>query len=185
MNIFYLHENPVVSAQMQCDKHVTKMTTESAQMLSTVHRMLDGKPYRAPSKSGKRMIKKWDHPTLDNVLYTSVHPYHPCTTWTMLTDNNYLWHYDHFIALSQEYEYRYGREHLSYTKLKDILVEMPKNIPSGPLTPVALAMKENPECVNESDPLGSYRNFYQTKQHRFKMVWSKRPVPNWFQYECA
>jgi hypothetical protein len=42
MNIFILHEDPVVAAQMQCDKHVPKMVVESAQMLSTAHRMLDG-----------------------------------------------------------------------------------------------------------------------------------------------
>ena len=42
MNIFYLDKNPVVAAQMQCDKHVVKMILESAQMLSTAHRVLDG-----------------------------------------------------------------------------------------------------------------------------------------------
>ena len=43
MNIFYLHEDPQVSAKMHCDKHVVKMIIEYAQMLSTAHRMLDGK----------------------------------------------------------------------------------------------------------------------------------------------
>ena len=42
MNIFVLHDDPVLAAQDQCDKHVVKMIVESAQMLSTVHRMLDG-----------------------------------------------------------------------------------------------------------------------------------------------
>ena len=42
MNIFYLHEDPQVSAKMHCDKHVVKMILESAQMLSTAHRVLDG-----------------------------------------------------------------------------------------------------------------------------------------------
>ena len=41
MNIFVLNENPVIAAQEQCDKHVVKMIVESAQMLSTAHRMLD------------------------------------------------------------------------------------------------------------------------------------------------
>ena len=39
MNIFYLHENPVTAAEMSCDKHVTKMILESAQLLSTCHRV--------------------------------------------------------------------------------------------------------------------------------------------------
>ena len=42
MNIFYLDKDPVVAAQMSCDKHVVKMILESAQMLCTVKRVLDG-----------------------------------------------------------------------------------------------------------------------------------------------
>ena len=57
MNIFVLDMNPVTAAQMQCDKHVVKMIVESAQMLSTAHRMIDGYLEKRPSKSGKRMVK--------------------------------------------------------------------------------------------------------------------------------
>jgi hypothetical protein len=46
MNIFILDKDPVLAAQLQCDKHVVKMIVESAQMLSTAHRMLDGKILR-------------------------------------------------------------------------------------------------------------------------------------------
>lgn len=183
MNIFYLHENPVIAAQLQCDKHVCKMPTESAQMLSSVHRMVDGEIYRAPSKSGRTMIRKWSHPSHDDVLYGAVHTNHPCTVWTRETIGNYLWHYEHFVALCKEYEYRYGREHLSYTKLNDILKKPPKNIPLGEMTKIPLAMKTNPECINESDPVGSYRSFYQTKQRRFKMNWTKRSIPEWFKIQ--
>ena len=45
MNIFYLDRDPVIAAQMMCDKHVVKMILESAQMLSTAHRVLDGDEY--------------------------------------------------------------------------------------------------------------------------------------------
>ena len=43
MNIFVLDDNPITAAKQHCDKHVVKMIIESAQMLSTAHRMLDGK----------------------------------------------------------------------------------------------------------------------------------------------
>ena len=56
MNIFILHEDPVVAAQMLCDRHVPKMIVESAQMLSTAHRLLDGIPEKRPSKSGKTIM---------------------------------------------------------------------------------------------------------------------------------
>lgn len=182
MNIFYLHPNPVIAAQMQCNKHICKMPTESAQMLSTAHRVLDGDMYLGSSKSGKRTVKKWSHREHDNVLYNVVHLNHPCTVWTMQSDSNYNWHYEHFVALCEEYKYRYGRRHLSDEKLRDILATPPANIPLGPLTDMPLAMKSNPECMNESDPVASYRAYYKTKQDRFKMQWSKRDIPDWFFY---
>ena len=62
MNIFKLDDDPVISAQEQCDKHVVKMPTESAQMLSTAHRILDGYTEKRLSVSGKSMITYWVHP---------------------------------------------------------------------------------------------------------------------------
>jgi len=183
MNIFILDENPVLAAQLQCDKHVVKMIVESAQMLSTAHRMLDGVKTKRPSKSGKTMVTYYEHPNsnLEHTLYKAVHFGHPCTVWTMESITNYHWHYRHFIALCKEYEYRYGKEHATYGLLKDVLKEQPANIPINTLTPFKLAMGAAPDCINENDPVGSYRAFYQTKQDRFKMVWSKREVPEWFE----
>ena len=43
MNIFILDKNPIKAAREHCDKHVVKMIVESGQMLSTAHRLLDGK----------------------------------------------------------------------------------------------------------------------------------------------
>ena len=59
MNIFILDEDPRKAAQMVCDKHVNKMIIESAQMMSTVHRMLDGEAYRAKSASGTQFSKRF------------------------------------------------------------------------------------------------------------------------------
>ena len=108
MNIFILNNDPVRAAQAQCDKHIVKMPLESAQMLSTAHRILDGTETKRPSKSGKTMVKYW---TLDNlyedVMYSVAHRGHPCTVWSMETNANYNWHYEHFVALCDEYKYRY------------------------------------------------------------------------------
>jgi len=184
MNIFVLSENPIESAQMLCDKHSAgKMVVESAQMLSTAHRMLDGVQRRVPSKSGKSQVKSWAHPDscLDSILYKAVHTGHPCTVWTMKTSSNYAWHYSHFVALCEEYTFRYGKVHATDKLLRDALHNPPRNIKQGGLTPFALAMKSNPECMHLDAPVRSYREYYQTKQARFKMVWTKRPVPEWFQ----
>ena len=92
MNLFILDKDPIKAAQLQCDKHVVKMIVESAQMLSTAHRMLDGIETRRRSKSGKTMSKYWELPDdRESVLYKAVHMGHPCTVWTMQNDNNYQW----------------------------------------------------------------------------------------------
>jgi len=181
MNIFILDRDPVKAAQMLCNKHIPKMVVESAQMLSTAHRILDGTEQKRRSKSGKSMVKYWEHPNqfLEDNLYKVAHANHPCTRWTMESNNNYNWHYVHFVALCDEYKYRYGKIHLTDSKLRDILKTPPKNIPVGYLTQQPLAMKSNPECMFD-DVVESYRAYYMTKQDRFNMVWTKREEPEWF-----
>lgn len=182
MNVFILDKDPVMSARLQCDKHIVKMIVESAQMLSTAHRMLDGSLERRPSKSGKSIVKYWRMPDWrENTLYKAVHMHHPCTVWTMKSNNNYNWHWVHFTALCDEYKYRYEKVHATDKLLRDVLKALPKNIPVGHMTPQPLAMKSNPECMDPNNIVESYRKFYQTKQHRFKMAWTKREVPEWFE----
>ena len=45
MNIFFLDKDPRECARQHCDKHVVKMVIETAQLLSTAHRLLDGKQW--------------------------------------------------------------------------------------------------------------------------------------------
>lgn len=182
MNLFILDKDPVKAAQLQCDKHVVKMIVESAQMLSTAHRMLDGIFERRPSKSGKTMSKYWRLPdSREDTFYKAVHMHHPCTVWTTQSNNNYNWHWVHFAALCDEYTYRYEKVHSTDKLLRKALSKPPQNIPFGNLTQQPLAMTSNPECMHPNDVVRSYREFYQTKQTRFKMVWSKREVPEWFE----
>jgi len=183
MNIFILDNDPVKAAQLQCDKHIPKMVVESGQMLSTVHRMLDGTIEMRPSKSGKRIVKYWKLDGYkENILYKAVHMNHPCTVWSRENASNYDWHYKHFIALCDEYTYRYGKVHATETKLAMVLRNPPKNIEyTDRKSPFRLAMGSNPECMFE-DAVRSYRAFYQTKQERFAMKWTKRNVPEWFNY---
>ena len=182
MNIFILDRDPVKAAQLQCDKHVVKMIVESAQMLSTAHRMLDGYVEKRPSKSGKRMINYWVHPDpkMESILYKAVHHNHPSTVWTMETCENYAWHYEHFVALCDEYKYRYGKTHSTDTLLRDVLIDVPDNITMMEQTPFKLAMADYPECIALGDPVKAYRAFYQTKQARFRMSWTNRNIPHWF-----
>ena len=182
MNIFILDEDPRIAASMHCDKHVPKMVVESAQMLSTAHRMLDGVETKKRSRSGKTMSKYYLlGDTREHHLYNAVHFNHPCTIWSRESAQNYLWHYELFIALCDEYTKRYGKIHLTDRSLREHLKVTPNNIPDIEMTPFRLAMKSNPECMDESDPVESYRKFYMTKQERFKMEWKNAQTPHWFQ----
>lgn len=189
MNIFPIERteltlipDPVESARSQCNKHVVKMPLESAQMLCTAHRLLDGEIVKVENKRGKLVDYNY-HREYDDILYRVAHKSHPCTLWTMETVANYMWHYKHFTALCDEYTYRYGKVHLSDTKLRQILKQPPKAIPQGDMTEFALAMSNNPECIIEGDAIQSYRNYYMSKQSKFDMVWSKRDVPVWFKLQ--
>ena len=182
MNIFVLDENPAVSAQMMCDKHIPKMIVEAAQMLSTAHRMLDGYSEKRLSKSGKRMINYWVHRNnnLEASLYKAVHHGHPCTKWTMESKANYDWHYEHFVALCDEFKYRFGKPHMTSDKLTETLQRAPDNISDITMTPFAQAMSHYPECIVEGDPVQAYRNYYHTAKPFAK--WAKgRAAPSWWE----
>jgi hypothetical protein len=180
MNIFVTDMCPVISAQNLCDKHVPKMIVESGQMLSTAHRMLDGIPERRPSKSGKTMQQYYTFgDSRDELYYAAVHKYHPCTTWTLESKQNYEWHYKHFVAMADEYEYRRNRVHATYRKLGNLLANTPKNIPNKGLTEFAQAMSHYPTCKVEGDPVQAYRNYYHEAKPFAKWEW-KRPAPNWW-----
>ena len=176
MNIFVLNENPIIAARQHCDKHVVKMILESAQMLSTAHRILDGKEDKRLSKSGKRMVPYWElSDEREHKLYKAVHMKHPCTIWSMESNENYHWHWRLFNALCDEYIYRYKKVHKTDYLLRGALLQEPKNIPQGPMTPFKLAMFE--DCKGP-DPVDSYRTYYHRKE--FKMVWTGREFPKWY-----
>ena len=64
--------------------------------------------------------------------------------------------------------------------LAKVLKRLPTNIKKSHMTPFALAMGAEPDCIDHDDCIGSYQNFYQTKQKRFAMKWTKRNTPHWF-----
>ena len=111
MNIFELHEDPIQCAIMHCDKHVVKMPTEYAQMLSTAHRLIDGEMYVGKSKTG-RNVKRWRlDDDRENNIFLAAHTKHPDTVWVMETKSNYMKLFNLYKAVLEEYTYRYGKIH--------------------------------------------------------------------------
>ena len=175
MNIFALHQSPRTAALQHCDKHVTKMCVEYAQLLSTAHRIVDGF-LDIDYSSGRKVSKYIFGDERDSKFYKSTHPKHPSTIWARQSKQNYLWLYELWVALSEEYTHRYGKEHMSYTKLKDVLSKAPDNIPNIGLTAVLQAM---PDQYKSDDHVEAYRNYYKGDKQGFAK-WTNRNIPKWF-----
>ena len=183
MNIFYLDKDPIVAARMSCDKHVCKMIIESAQMLSTAHRILDGEEYTDKTKNGRK-IKRWrlKNSNEEAVIYKASHIKHPSTVWVMQSAYNYRWLYLHMLELNEEFKKRYNhtQDHMTIRKLKDILNHPPKNISLGQIgTDPTPAMPD--ECKIPGDVVGSYRKYYIMKKKEFATWKSPAKIPDWYQ----
>lgn len=161
------------------DRHVVKMILETAQLLSTAHRVLDGTEVRLLlEKDGKTRKKKvWvlgDH--RNDVLYNATHINHPSAIWARQSVENYNWLVEHLFALSDEYTYRYGKRHKTMDKLGYEIQAPPFNLKDWDHTPMPSCMAE--EYIVSKDPVTNYRNYYKlgkTKIH----TWKKRKPPEW------
>ena len=160
----FFNHSPITSAEAQPDKMPVKMPLETAQMLCTAHRELDG--------------DEW----ADEVgLYKRAYWNHPCTIWARECSQNYSWLYAHFLALGMEYTFRYGKEHASVVKLAKPLMQFPKNIKQGEMTPLAQAM---PDEYKHEDPIVAYRRYVINEKHYAK--WEKgRSKPKWWNKNYA
>ena len=88
MNIFYVDQSPVLAAQALADKHVVKMILESAQILSTAHRVLDGA--KIVIKKNNRKHTSWKLlNNRDTVLCQATHVNHPSCVWARESTHNY------------------------------------------------------------------------------------------------
>jgi len=176
LNIFFVDSDPVVAAQSLVDKHVVKMILESAQLLSTAHRLLDGEEFEGKTKTGRK-AKRWKlHDARENVIYSATHINHPSAVWCRQSVENYNWLVDHFFALMLEYNYRYNKQHKCYGELSYMLSSPPKNLQDYDWTEMPSCMAD--EYKISTDPIENYRNYYiKGKSHIHK--WTNREQPDW------
>lgn len=174
MNLFYLDTNPVKCAQYHCDKHVVKMILETAQLLSTAHRVLDGEQYFKLSKNNRR-LKYWRlNDNREDELYQVFGVNHPVSKWVRECSDNYIFAFNLFQELNKEYEYRYDKKHKSKQLIGE-LAYMPINIEPGRMTTPSLAM---PSIYYDEDPVKAYRNYYLGEKASF-LNYTKREKPDW------
>jgi len=162
MNIFALSDNPEEAAEMMCDKHLSKMVVESAQMMASALRF-----HGATDK---------DMPlTLNGTPYKGGYPHHPCTRWTQENQSNFLWLARHAVALADQFKSRYGRPHACLLPINQMYWMCDDYLPEGDRTPFAQAM---PEEYKMSNAILAYRQYYHTKT--FAKWEMGRVSPNWW-----
>ncbi len=152
MNCFYVDARPRAAARMLCDTHVTKMVLETAQLLSTAHRVLDG--------------DEWADA---HALYKKTHVNHPSAVWVRSAPSHYHWAYTHLEGLCDEYTYRYGKTHLTDTKFRGVLDRKPDNIPDALWSDPPMCMPPEFKC---DDVVASYRRYYA----------EDKALNDWFRY---
>ena len=180
MNIFYLHNDPKICAQMHVDKHCIKMILEYAQLLSTAHRFLDGTVSIGLGKTGRKQTRYVLPDGRESKLYVATHINHPSAIWCRQSYANYVWLSKLLTELCREYTYRYGKVHkVELSGLEEELMYPPMNI-----APVTVSFTEpTPAMPDEvkipGDSIASYRNYYiNNKSHLAN--WKKRSIPQWY-----
>lgn len=134
MNIFYLSEDPKLCAQYHCDKHVVKMILEYAQLMCTAHHV---------TGSGTEC------------MYKQTHKNHPCAVWVRSSVDNYMYVFELWSALLDEYKSRYGKYHKTGMLYDDL--EVPPKLQGE--------WSDPPQCMPDEfkypDTVLAYRIYYQ------------------------
>ena len=148
MNIFYLHPDPVVAAQLHCDKHVVKMILESAQILCAVHDR---------------------HGSWQGFMYKPAYVKHPSVLWAGDSAPNYVWLWHLSMALCAEYTARYGKVHTTQALLVKLETPPPMLADNG--------VSEPPQCMPDEckadSAIDAYRTYYKHKRTVISMKWNR------------
>jgi hypothetical protein len=157
MNIFFLDPDPRKCAQYHLDKHVVKMILETAQMLYSVHWVLELE--------------------LPEIAYKKTHINHPCSIWARTSVQNYKWLCELGKELCREYTFRYSKVH----KTEKHIVWLDNNIPDLPGIDFTEPAQAMPVEYKHADPVCAYRTFYIKNKmgERGITKYTKRPTPIW------
>jgi hypothetical protein len=151
MNIFAVHDDPVLSATELPDKHVVKMPLECCQMLAVVF----SKWYLNCGVIVKR----------DGTEYATekgAFRNHPCTKWVAESPHNTQWLIAHGLALCEEYTYRYDKMHGCHPSLTLAGLNYQYGCPDKH-TPFARAMPEEWKFDDSISTHEAYQRYIASK----------------------
>lgn len=166
MNIFVLADSPDLAARLQCNKHVVKMSSETANLLLWPFKHLN--QALPPTQSGEPI--------------RLTHENHPASIWTRASKQNYDWALTHLESLCSEYARRYGREHyattyLNFCKQNYRLLSLP-NIGSTPFARCFSSFSD--VLANVEGVVEAYRSFYILDKISFARWPSVDSIPDWW-----
>lgn len=165
MNMYFLDADPVAAARYHCNAHVSKMPTETAQLLSAVHWRTG---YRGPNH-----VEHGNGPYKDS---RSAKPTLGPLRWILQSLANYRWAVGFGFALAAEYTRRYGKAHGVVPVLEWLKAHEP-DIPDVGQTPFITS--DMGQYLVAGDPIESQRRFYVGEKGRFAK-WPAGETPEWF-----
>lgn len=165
MNIFVVNLDPQESARDLCDQHVSKMHTESVQLLVSLANNLEIKHHVTKKDGG-------DH--------KGGYPHHPCCKWLERDIHNVEWLLRHAFELCFEHQRRFGKMPHSYAQLnKWVGTALPwveRALPAVRLTPFEQCIED--DCKHD-DVVFAYRSYYI--EHKSSMArWRHCEPPSWY-----
>lgn len=171
MNIFITDESPFTAALCLPDRHITKMTLESCQMLAVAF---------GQHGLGLGSLRKVDGTAYADTAFRN----HPCSVWARQSFANLAWLVVHARALSTEFLHRYGRLHGCNTAIGDA-EHLFKQTGCGlgcyhMHRPFVRAMPDYLKNDNSIDTITAYRRYLVT--HKTWATWDRDPTrkPTWW-----
>jgi hypothetical protein len=164
MNIFVVDNNPMFAAADLCDQHVSKMHTESVQLLVSLLNNLEIE-HNVKTKAGSK--------------HKGGYPNHPCCKWLEEDYQNVEWLLRHAFELCFEHQRRFGKMPFSYSQLNHWVVYrtvVNACLPDNGMTAHPQCMPE--ECRSD-DAVDAYRAYYI--EHKSSMAqWRHCDPPSWY-----
>lgn len=171
MNIFACHESPFQAALALPDRHITKMTLESCQMLAVAF---------GQHGLGLGQLRKLDGTYYADTAFRN----HPCAVWARQSFANLAWLVVHARTLSTEFSWRFGKRHGCITAIEDAehlygMTHMGLGIYNHH-TPFARAMPDYLKNDTSIDTVTAYRRYLVA--HKPWASWDRIPSrkPAWW-----
>ena len=170
MNLFVLDQDPKIAARYNCDKHISKLILEIAQMGANCFTQ-EQLQHAPPTQKGTPRKHSYYN--------------HPVSIWMRKSKANFEWALEHAFELENERMYRgYTSPHFSISFLQWCATNIVEScVGDAGLTPFAIAIAPDKNCRKISgfeslDTVEKYRLYYKHDKPFAK--WTRREKPEWF-----